>query len=236
MKKIAFLTGMIASVAVSACGDKGIGQAAANLIQAAVPAAQAAPQSQSANAQKKWDGPFGLAMGLTPEQIKASGTSLTAIPQIPGLMKSSGAPSPNSSFNEYLYLFGSGTDSGLCKVVASTPTISANPFGDQIKDTFHELSKALTEKYGKPETLQFVKRGSLWTDPNDWMMGLSKEERHHASYWTLAKLGNLPNSISSIGLSAKAESPNKGYVSLSYEFSNFEACQEARKKSKNSSL
>lgn len=231
MKKISLLFLMLSSVALGACGEKADGkQVAANTPP---PASQSAPPSPPP-VQKQWEGPFGLAMGLRPEQIQASGVSLTPIPEIPGLMKATSAPLPNSSFNEYLYMFGS--DSGLCKVIASTPSITVNSFGDQIKDAFGELNKALTEKYGTPETLQFVQSGSIWKDNNDWMMALAKEERHHASYWTLKKLKNLPNNISSIGLSAKADSPYKGYVSLGYEFSNFDSCQEERKKEKNSSL
>lgn len=234
MKKITLLTFAMASVVISACGDKGDGPVASSQTQPTSSVTEHSSKPPSPPAQKKWEGPFGLAMGLTAAQIQASGTTLTAIPEIPGLMRSSAAPLPNSSFSEYLYMFGS--DSGLCKVIASTAPIAANPFGDQIKSTFDELSRAITEKYGAPESHQFVKNGSIWTDSNDWMMSLAKEERFHASYWTTAKIPEMPNNIVSIGLTARAESPYKGYVSLAYEFSNFESCQDERKKLKNSSL
>lgn len=183
---------------------------------------------------KKWSGPLGVKMGLSLVELEEAGIKLTAVENVPLVYQASSSPAPSSSFDDYVYVVSETT--GLCKISAWTPVTETNYFGEQIISTFNDLESALTEKYGKPKTFKFVQNGSLWNESRYFMMGLSKEERTHASAWNTKRNSELPEDIEAIVLNATAFSASKGAVKLTYEFNNSSACVKEAKQKKHSNL
>jgi hypothetical protein len=111
--------------------------------------------------------------------------------------------------------------------------LEMNSFGSQIKSTFKSIEEALVEKYGAvTKRYDFLQSGSIWNEPEDWAMALSKEERHLGSYWTFSP-ARTEDGVQSIFLNANALSSSKGYVSLDYESSNFDQCSKELNKATN---
>jgi hypothetical protein len=173
-------------------------------------------------------GPFGLRRGMTQEQViqivgngavkETKGDTLVLLT----------VPKPHPDFELYSLIF-SPTD-GLLKVMAIGKDISTNGFGEAVRSSFREIRNALLQTYGKPNPdLDFVRAGSIWKEPEDWMMGLRKDERYLESAWQEEKLP-LPNQIHVIVLEAKALSTEKGFLELSYEFNGWDAYLDALKK------
>jgi len=116
---------------------------------------------------------------------------------------------------------------GLLKIVAYGNDIKTNGFGEAVHDSFLEIRDAISQTYGQPEfTLDHVRAGSIWKEPEDWMMGLRKEERELTTVWSK----NLPNQIQDIVIEAIALSTEKGYLRLSYELDGWDQYVDTLKK------
>lgn len=186
-----------------------------------------------------YDGPFGLKMGMTIEELEKIGAVKTEDESIYSVSK---VPVPNPSFDGYGVK--ATKETGLCKILAFTPSTNTNSFGDGIKSVHEDLKESLTKKYGKPEKeFNFVKTGSIWREREDFMMGLLKGDRYLSAYWessdstTQSKTSViLPNNIQSISLKGVATSSDKGYIALNYEFKNFHTCSSITKAAKDKSL
>lgn len=114
-------------------------------------------------------GPFGLSMGMPKSQIKGlEGTGT------PFMYTTESVPTPSSQFKTYVMQVGD--KNGLCVIKAISDTISTNRYGFALKDKFNALKDALTKKYGKHKTQDFLMPGSIWDEPEDFMAGLTKNE------------------------------------------------------------
>ncbi len=98
------------------------------------------------------------------------------------------------------------------KIHAVGKDVTTNGYGEEIKSAFKTICDALTTKYGPPKNGDFLKSGSIWNEPRDWTMGLLKKERELFAVW------DWSNGSGGITLDSKAMSTEKGYVTLSYEF------------------
>src|SRR5690606_15796845 len=117
------------------------------------------------------DGPFGLAKGLTLDDIQAmTGASLSVVDADQNLYSSTMAPKSNSAFERYVMVISPVV--GLCQIRAIGKDITVNSFGSQLRSEYAGLQSSLTNIYGPPETLDTLIPGSIWKDPDDWMMGL----------------------------------------------------------------
>ena len=137
-------------------------------------------------------------------------------------------PKGNPNFNRYDLLITPVT--GLCKIVAYTENISTNSFGSELKSKFDFFATALEEKYGDSKKYDFLSSGSIWSNENDWMMGLLKKERYLVNFWTKEQGSNLPSHINILSVKAKALRNDEGYIVVVYEFSNTNECFKERDK------
>jgi hypothetical protein len=169
-------------------------------------------------------GPFGLRRGMTQEQViqvVGKGAVKEAKDDTLELLT---VPKPHPAFEFYQLIFS--PTGGLLKIIAYGNDITTNGFGERVHDSFIEIRDAISEVYGQPEgTLDFLKAGSIWNEPEYWMMGLLKEERTLATNWQKA----LPNRIYGIVLDAKALSTEKGFLHLVYEFDGWNEYVDAKK-------
>jgi hypothetical protein len=161
--------------------------------------------------------PFGFKMGMTRDQVVAAVGAKAIMKEADGgdMLFLSTAPKPYADVQFYLVVISA--KSGLAKVLASSKTLQVNSFGTELQEKFREYEDALQEKYGKPTNASdFLRAGSVWDQPGDWMMGLLKNERVLGDLWSLEQPPGY-----TITLEAVADSPDTGYVRLTYEFPNF---------------
>lgn len=164
-------------------------------------------------------GPFGLEMGMSEQALK----TLTPFERtrIPGLLETKTLPEGHPSFA--LYSLGTTPQTGLCRIVASTKPVS-DQFGTELKKEFNGLAKSLAKKYGTPsQAVDSLDDHATWRRPREWLMALRKNERVLKDTWSIEK-ANLPNNIQRIALQAEALSQTSGQITLTYEFTNSEAC------------
>lgn len=163
-------------------------------------------------------GPFGIEMGMTLEetQIATSGKikydkedRYTIIP-----------PKPHKSFETYLVRISAQYGVYLIKAIGAD--ISTSRYGEAVVTEFSKIEESLKRAYGNFSKLDFLKSGSYWDEPEDFMMGLLRKERVLTSYWEASYDSNLPDNISDIILVAHALSADKGYINLEYYSNNYD--------------
>ena len=170
-------------------------------------------------------GPFGLRRGMTQEQVIQIVGKGAAKETKGDTLQVWTVPRPHPAFEFYLLIFS--PKDGLLKISAYGNDIKTNGFGASVRTSFIEIRDAISQTYGQPEfTSDFLRSGSIWKEPEDWMMGLLKEERILAALWEKA----LPNRIHGIGLEAVALSTEEGFLRLGYEFDGWHEYVEAKKK------
>ncbi len=181
------------------------------------------------------EGPFGLEAGLTQKNIEDMiGAKLKPLPDSVNLYTSDKLPKQNADFEMYGLLIS--PKAGLCQIRALGKNIDTDSYGLALKSKFEELSNSLSSLYGKAETTDLLLAGSIWKEPQDWMMGLNKKERFLSATWKGAKETPLKNNIDTISIEARANSSSKGYIYLQYSFTNDDVCQAEIEGAKKSSL
>jgi hypothetical protein len=178
-------------------------------------------------------GPLGLEMGQSLASISKL-LSLKKDKDSQFLYSATTTPRPHTDFDQYLFLIT--PKHGLCKIIASSKIIRTNMFGEALQSKFEEIQSAVSGKYGKPETSDSLREGSLWSDDRYWMMGLVEKERVLAAVWSSNDTIKLPDSIDTIIVKTHALGMTSGYVSLVYYFNNSDDCADTVKKQKGSNL
>ena len=170
-------------------------------------------------------GPFGLEMGMTPEQLRQAGVDLK--PQKNGWFEARKLPKTLDAFEAYELWVEPGI--GLCKLRAIGRTITSNSFGDQLKAEFDTIEQLLVGAYGQNIRFDFLRNGSIWSDRNDWMMALLKKERTLTSFWDKSEGSTMKDRVSAIALYANGMNVSRGYIDVRYEFENVDSCIEKSK-------
>lgn len=161
-------------------------------------------------------GPFGLKMGMGIDEIDKDAIEIS-----PGLYRLSKIPKPHSAFETYAVKIG--PLSGLCWIKAIGKDIETSVYGTALKSEFEELNAKITKVYGTGDTTDMLLTGSIWNEPNDFMMALRKNERLLFTVWENPK--NLEK-IVQVGLLASATGSDTGHVSLEYSFENKERAEQ----------
>jgi len=177
-------------------------------------------------------GPLGFDYGMTKDQIRKL-VGDQAIVKSEGIsMELKTAPKPYPGLEAYVLYFS--PSKGLLKIVAIGKDISTSADGSDVRASFEKVQSALTINYGAPkDAFDFLKAGSIWDDPHDFMMGLIKKDRVLSSDWLLT---NRSDHIDLIAVEARALSPEKGYLMLIYEFDGWNAFVNERNAKANSVL
>jgi hypothetical protein len=167
-------------------------------------------------------GPFGFRQGMTLAELQK--VSTLASGSSPHMYKMRKAPKPHSAFEGYIVIVS--PKYGLCKAIGIGKDISVNSFGEELASEYEKVERALKAKYGEESMkLDSLRPGSIWHEPNEWMMALKLHERVLTTIWTIEKGATLPPDVDSIGLDANANSRSEGYISLAVEFKNFDRCK-----------
>lgn len=164
------------------------------------------------------DGPFGLAMGMTKDMFKGQLTQAGN-----GIYLFKNPPKPHPQFEQYAVKISD--KAGLCWVKGIGKDITANGQGIQLQVKFDDFEKKLDERYGSHNRTDFLSSGSIWKEPEDWMMALHKEDRFLFSIWK-GEGKALGSELSQVALGANANNSSSGYIAVEYSFMNKTACDE----------
>jgi len=173
------------------------------------------PGSENASA------PFGVPVGQ-------SVTKLQIVKEIKKHVYVISPPNPNAQF--VLYMAVATKEQGVCKIIAVTEKNNDDQSGDSIRQRINSISAALENKYGKSKLYSFISQNSILAGNERWAWSIANGDRTFARIWTKEVGSSMPIDISSISIEAQAEPTRTTAANLTYEFSNFEACQSVLKK------
>jgi hypothetical protein len=174
-------------------------------------------------------GPFGLEMGMTIQQIGGNPQQVA-----PGKYKTTVVPKPHSSFESYVLEVG--PHSGLCWIKGIGKNVSTSQFGVELHGAFDELKGKLDQVYGTSKVADYLLPGSMWTEPQYWMMGLLKKDRSLVAFWNASSGAKLPEGLKVVALMTSPINTNTGFVSVEYAFTNEKACDAELSKADDSAL
>ncbi len=196
---------------------------------------QPAAAATSAPLLPPGEGPFGLEAGLSKKNIEdMTGEELKPVVNSANLYTLESLPKKNADFEAYGLLIS--PKAGLCQIRAIGKNVDTDSYGIALKSKYEELSGSLSSIYGKAEKNDFLLSGSIWKEPQDWMMALNKKERFLSAEWKGTKEAPLKNNLLSVSIEVRANGSSQGYVFLQYDFSNSEICKAEIEGAKKSSL
>ncbi|WP_143054621.1 hypothetical protein [Massilia timonae] len=197
----------------------------------AAPASQ--PQKAPPAAAKIYDGPFGLAAGISAAELKAIG--FEEVDSAPGIYRGK-PPKPFSDPGEYVVL--AAPKAGLCRIRATFDVNNVNGAGDQIRSKVDQLAETMQIKYGKhSDKVNYISRDVYRRNPEFWMMGLKEESVMYGFDWTAGKTQQpMPQGLSNIEIVAVALDGSSGMAAIHYNFDNRDECMKELKEQKSSAL
>lgn len=196
---------------------------------------KAAEQHTQAPLIPPGEGPFGLEVGLTKKNIEdMTGIELKPVADSPELYSATSLPKQNGDFELYGLVIS--PKAGLCEIRAVGKSIDTDSYGIALKTKYNELNDSLNSIYGDSKKTDFLLSGSIWKEPQDWMMSLLKGERYLTAAWGDSKQSPLKNNLQAVNVEARANSSDKGYVYLQYTFNNKNVCIQEIKAAKQSAL
>jgi hypothetical protein len=174
-------------------------------------------------------GPFGFEPGMTRDQVIQL-VGKQAIKESKGdVLVLTTAPKPHSAFESYLVVIS--PEKGVVKVVAIGNTVQTNGYGQELKDAYTAVVDGATQKYGTPtNSFDFLPSGSMWQEPQYWLMGLLKKDRELQTFW---QFKDPVNHITVISVEASAMNSEAGYITCGYEFQGFHDYLTAKKARQN---
>lgn len=172
---VKLIAGTLVALVVGGCqADKSVPP---NQVPTAATNARPSPTQERPT---KYDGPFGLKMGLSVETAKNLIPSLSESDSEPGVYNAVSVPVPHPDFESYSLFFSK--KSGLCRVVGIGKDIPSGDVGFEVRSAFDALDEALTQKYGKGKKYDFT--SEHYESPEYWMLSLLKKNRILAKVWS----------------------------------------------------
>ena len=167
-----------------------------------------------------FSGPFGTSEGMTKSDL-----GITSSTKELGLYRYQLTDLPKTSRLFESYVVKVTPQHGLCYIKAVGVTVSSSRYGEGVRTVFDRVNTALSKKYTSGNLQDFLRTGSIWDEPEDFMMGLKQKERILAGYYDEEEGSVMVENIEKAYLRALALSNDKGYVVVDYFFENHNACQ-----------
>lgn len=131
-------------------------------------------------------------------------------------------PNKHPDIDSYIVQYADGV--GVCMVKGISVDIRDSVFGDNTMSKIEKIKIQLSSKYGEGSDIRYLRSGSIWNEPEDWMMGLVKDERTFATEW---EFSTPIDGSSIIFLAAKASNRETGYFVVEFYKADHERCDEA---------
>ena len=180
-------------------------------------------------------GPFGLAMGMSQAAIEAAiGSDLETMEGQTNFYRATTVPRPLERVDFYGLLIL--PNAGLCQIRVAGITIDSSSHGVELRNEYRRVRDALESVYGTYGEGDYLRSGSIWNEPEDWMMAVRRNERVLQAAWDIEEGSTMRNNVKQILLGVRAPSTSKGWISLQYTFDNEEECEAERSQTTSSVL
>ena len=158
-----------------------------------------------------WAGSFGIEMGWTLEDLDTHGITYEKYDQDYNITIYDVVPvSTHHDFESYYVKID--TEKGIFEISAIGVDISTSVYGTELKSAYEKIRNQVSIAYGTPEEYDYVNYGSIWDEPEDWMMALELGERSLLSFWETDY-----SNIEVVMLEVDALSDTEGYLHLGYQ-------------------
>src|SRR5262245_14253511 len=118
-------------------------------------------------------------------------------------------------------------------IMAEIDKIHTSAYGERLRIEYNELRDVLDSLYGKKGLeIDQVKDGSIWRNPNGFMMGLIQQERVLGKGWLKQHGSDLKPDLEKVQLYVAATSEQFGKLELQYTFTNNSQCEAEEKAAK----
>ena len=171
-------------------------------------------------------GPFGFSNESTP-----NGTHCSKMDD-PMWYKCNSAPKAHPDFDYYVIQHHN--DLGVCFLKAVGKDIKTNSFGDQLTAQTDKLKNQISSKYGSPSKIvDRLISGSIWNDPEDFMMSMVKKDRLFYIQW---EVDSSKYVFESVAITRSALGRDEGYVNVEYYYPVSKKCDEVATENEASSF
>ena len=186
-------------------------------------------------AQAQAAGPFGLDMGMSQAAIEAAiGSNLNPVEGQANLYRAMTVPRPLERVDFYNLIIL--PNAGLCQIRVAGITIDSSSHGVELRNEYRRVRDALESVYGTYGDADYLRSGSIWNEPEDWMMAVRRNERVLQAAWDGEEGSTMRNNVKQVLLDVRALSTSKGWIALQYRFDNEEECEAERNKTTSSVL
>jgi hypothetical protein len=168
-------------------------------------------------------GPFGLEKGMSMEQVKlvCDGREPEALSDDQYIIF------PQKTHPYFVtYIAWISETEGLYYLKAIGSDLETSKYGTSLKAKFESIEQSLSKTYGMPSRIDELHSESFWVKPDDWMFALAQGDRYFFDVWEKDNESSLPETITAILLCAEAKSTTCGFITLEYEFENYERVQK----------
>ena len=226
IKPIKIFSFLAFSIILSACNNE---NSSKKQITAVAEQKQVAATPAPKKEIKTYDGPFGLAMGISIETLTKDFGFTSEIKN--PLWFDGTPPKPSNLFANYWILAGKKT--GICKIAAYTETIEFNDSGDEIKNKADKIADALSVKYGKAKNYDY---GNEYTKSDLWALSAEHGNAKYSYVWDKKTGQGFSEGLESISVDVVPQDFRTGFVIVSYAFDNFTECQNEKAELNSSNL
>ena len=164
--------------------------------------------------------PFGLTMGMQLDDFDV--IELSEIGSNEYIANS--LPRNHSAFESYVLKIHPVT--GLCQIRAIGKNIESSSHGTELVSAFENLRGQIVSAYGASNLVSFLRSGSIWDEPEDYMRAIERKERVFQAIWENEDGSIIGNEVVEVILEARASSSRIGYVIVQYRLQNETDCAQ----------
>jgi hypothetical protein len=162
---------------------------------------------------------FGLKSGMSLHELSAL-TPLVPVPGAQGLYCTMQLPQAWPEFERYVLEIS--PIHGLCKIVAHTPTLYSDASGKCLRGCFDGVAARINRRANSSQRYDVYQSGSVFADPDLWMVALRLGDAALAELWTGSDLAGV-GGVQAAALRVKSVDTYRGALELMLELDNFQA-------------
>lgn len=133
------------------------------------------------------------------------------------------APKTHPDMETYGVYFVDGI--GICGIVGFSKDIKDSGYGSIVQNKTDNIANQIKTKYGQwSDADDILLSGSIWDEPQYWMMSNLKKERFYGYSW---ELDETINGIDEIRISGLALDTETGFVSTRFHTPLYDKCESA---------
>jgi hypothetical protein len=157
---------------------------------------------------------YGIAMG-------DAASTLDVERALGGLQLLLSVPEPHPALDHYAIV--AGENSGVCRVVGTSPSTALDSSGELVRATIAAFVAEISARLGEPEIIDTIADGSQWSGPEDWASAVWSGDRVYQLVW---RPDGAPGGLAELFVTARADAYDATYFATLHIFANDAECLE----------